>query len=152
MWGEYHRSAPLPHVPVTQVDFEDTTKAFLVLISHSGRSHGHVVSHVAVKQLVDERALKKAEENADITLVTAKTQDEEKVSLAKVTPDFPEHMIVVNVAQLEETTGHLVLNPFLNNARVFTRFFVCLRDNHLPLYSRRLRHSFPISQSHTPTP
>ena len=31
--GEYHRSSPLPHVPVTQVDFEDTIKVFLVLIS-----------------------------------------------------------------------------------------------------------------------
>ena len=52
--------------------------------------------------------------------------------VTKATPDFPEYMIVVHVAQLEETTGHLVLNPFLNNALVFTRFFDCLRVNTLP--------------------
>ena len=132
MWGEYHRSAPLPHVPVTQVDFEDAIKAFLVLVSQGGRLHEHVASHVAAKQLVDERALKKANEDAALALAAAKAQDEEKVRLAKATPDFPEHMIVTYVAQLEGTTGHLVLNPFLNNARVCTRFYDALRTNNLP--------------------
>ena len=93
MWGEYHCSDPLPHVPVTQVDFEDTVKVFLVLISHSVRLHDHVDSHVTAKQLVDERTLKKTDEDDTLTLATVKAQDEEKVSLAKVTPDFPEHMI-----------------------------------------------------------
>jgi hypothetical protein len=36
------------------------------------------------------------------------------------------------IARLEERDGHLVLNQYLNNARVTTRFFDCIRANNLP--------------------
>jgi len=73
-----------------------------------------------------------AEENADAALALAKAQEDEKVRLTKATTDFPEHTMFSYITKVEEKTGHLVLPHFLNNARVTTRVYDCLRANSLP--------------------
>lgn len=52
--------------------------------------------------------------------------------LTKTTPDFPEHLVLTYITRLEQKEDHLVLNLFLNNVRVLTRFYDCLPDNGLP--------------------
>jgi flagellar motility protein MotE (MotC chaperone) len=134
LWGEPFATAPEPKTPGTQVEFEDLAKAFLMLLSasNSGRLHGYVGNHLAAKQLADERALKQADDNVASALASLKAQEEEKVRLAKATPDFSETLMLTYIARLEERDGHLVLNQYLNNARVTTRFFDSIRFNNLP--------------------
>jgi hypothetical protein len=134
LWGESYATAPEPKTPGTQVEFEDLAKAFLMLLSaaNSGRLHGYVANHLAAKQLADERALKQADDNVASALAALKAQEEEKARLAKATPDFSEQLMLTYIARLEERDGHLVLNQYLNNARVTTRFFDCIRANSLP--------------------
>jgi hypothetical protein len=67
-----------------------------------------------------------------LALAALKAQEEEKTRLAKTTPDFSEQLMLTYIARLEERDGHLVLNQYLNNARVTTRFFDCIRVNSLP--------------------
>lgn len=134
MWGEPYAASPAPQSPGTQEEFEDLAKAFLMLLStaHAGRLHGYISNHLAAKQLADERALKMASDTAASALALAKAQEEERVRLAKATPDFPEHLVLAYIARLEEIEGHMVLNPFLNNARVMTKVYDCIRANSLP--------------------
>jgi hypothetical protein len=134
MWGEPYASAPSPRVPGTQTGFEELTKAFLMFLStvNSGRLNGYVTNHLLAKQHADDRAVKMAEETAASALALAKAQEDETAKLAKATTDFPEHTMLAYIAKVEEKEGYLVLSPFLNNARVTTRCYDCLRSNSLP--------------------
>jgi hypothetical protein len=53
-------------VPGTQVEFEELTKAFLMLLSsaNSVRLNGYITNHLLTKQHVDDRAIKLADESA----------------------------------------------------------------------------------------
>ncbi len=116
------------------MEFEDLAKAFLMLLSasNSGRLHGYVGNHLAVKQLVDERAVKQADDNVASALASLKAQEEDTVRFAKATPDFSEQLMLTYIARLEERDGQLVLNQYLNNARVTTRFYDSIRFNNMP--------------------
>ena len=84
LWGESYATALEPKTPVTQVEFEDLVKAFLMLLSaaNSGRLHGYVANHLAAKQLADEQALKQADDNVASALAALKAQEEEQARLA----------------------------------------------------------------------
>jgi hypothetical protein len=51
LWGESYTTTPEPKTPGTQVEFEDLTKVFLMLLSasNSGRLHGYVADHLTAK-------------------------------------------------------------------------------------------------------
>jgi hypothetical protein len=134
MWGETYASDPAPQVPGTQVEFEELTKAFLMLLSstNSGRLNGYITNHLLAKQHVDDRAIKLADESAASALALAKAQEKERAKLTKATPDFPEHVMLTYITKVEEKEGHLILPPFLNNSRVTTWFFDRLRTNNVP--------------------
>jgi hypothetical protein len=84
------------------------------------------VVNLVVKQFADERVFKKSDDNVANALATATVPEQEKVSLAKTTPDFSEQLMFTFIVQFEEKDDHLVLNQYLNNVFVKTRFFDCI--------------------------
>ena len=93
-WGGVHPLA-LSRAPDTKEEFEDGTRAFLVVIGSpsAARLQNHIVNFNTTKQVAEERTETAQAETVVESAQTAKSLEEEHSKAEKPTSVFPEHLL-----------------------------------------------------------
>ena len=132
-WGEVHPLAGA-RAPGTKTDFEEATRAFLLLIGTAGavKLHNSVTNFFATKQQLQDRADKAQAEAAIEATAAEKAREAERIKAEKPTPTFSEHVLFELVEKVEKATGFLVFPNQVNNTQCATKLYDCLRRDRLP--------------------